>query len=135
MPTYPTTGSTPWNATLRTYVDDADSASAWSRAPRVVDMQFPLLIAHRGGADLGAENSVDAYRNSILLGYTAVEAGDVQALADGTLVIMHDATVDRTTTGTGNVNQFHQGDMGDAEHRRRGRVGRRLHQRAGAVLG
>lgn len=70
---------------------------------RVADLTFPLVIAHRGGANLFPENTMAAYEGAVALGCQAVEAGDLQLTSDGTLVAMHDTTVDRTTDGTGNV--------------------------------
>lgn len=73
---------------------------------KVSDLTYPLVIAHRGGASLWPENTLEAYKGAAGLGLLAIEAGDVQALRDGTLVCMHDGTVDRTTAGTGPVNAF-----------------------------
>src|SRR4051794_28887648 len=69
-------------------------------------LTFPLVIAHRGGANLFPENTMAAFEGAAALGCRAVEAGDLQLTADGALVAMHDATVDRTTTGSGNVADF-----------------------------
>lgn len=69
----------------------------------VADLSFPLVIAHRGGANLFPENTMAAYEGAAALGCQAIEAGDLQLTADGGLVAMHDTTVDRTTTGSGNV--------------------------------
>jgi glycerophosphoryl diester phosphodiesterase len=52
------------------------------------------------------ENTMAAYEGAAALGCQAIEAGDLQLTADRTLVAMHDATVDRTTTGCGNVSDF-----------------------------
>jgi glycerophosphoryl diester phosphodiesterase len=63
----------------------------------------PLLIAHRGGAGLAPENTLDALRSGVdLWGADMVEL-DVRATADGHCVVIHDATVDRTTNATGVV--------------------------------
>ena len=65
-----------------------------------------LVVAHRGaGGDFGTiapENSLAAIRAAIVMGVDGVEI-DVRETADGHLVLMHDATVDRTTTGSGTV--------------------------------
>lgn len=58
--------------------------------------------AHRGGKTRFAEHSMEGYRACARAGF-ALEV-DVHALSDGTLVPLHDNTVDRTTTGTGGVN-------------------------------
>jgi glycerophosphoryl diester phosphodiesterase len=69
----------------------------------VADLTVPLVIAHRGGANLFPENTMAAYDGAAALGCHAIEAGDLQLTSDGELVAMHDATVDRTTNGSGNV--------------------------------
>ncbi len=61
------------------------------------------ITAHRGGAGLWAENSLAAFRNAIgLAGLDAVEL-DVQACRDGALVVFHDPTLERTSSGTGRL--------------------------------
>jgi glycerophosphoryl diester phosphodiesterase len=72
-------------------------------AATVDGLSYPLVVAHRGGANLFPENTLAAYEGAVALGCRAVEAGDLQLTADGVLVAMHDATVDRTTDGHGNV--------------------------------
>ena len=62
----------------------------------------PLIAAHRGGAALWPENSLTAFRGAIALGVDALEF-DVHLTADGEPVVIHDATLDRTTTGQGPV--------------------------------
>ena len=63
----------------------------------------PLNISHRGGADQFPENTLYAYAESIKAGSDMIEA-DVFQTADGEIVVIHDATVDRTTEGSGAVN-------------------------------
>lgn len=59
------------------------------------------LQAHRGGGGAGkAENSIAAISESLANGAVFVEI-DVSRTADGTLILMHDDTLDRTTTGKG----------------------------------
>jgi glycerophosphoryl diester phosphodiesterase len=60
----------------------------------------PLLAAHRGGALLWPENSLLAFRNAIALGADFLEL-DVHLSKDGEAVVIHDPTLERTTTGTG----------------------------------
>ena len=62
----------------------------------------PLVAAHRGGGGLWPENSLSAFRGAIALGVDALEF-DVHLTADGVPVVIHDATLDRTTTGRGAV--------------------------------
>jgi glycerophosphoryl diester phosphodiesterase len=61
-----------------------------------------LVIAHRGGSALRPENTLAAFENAAALGVDVLEM-DVHATADGKIVVIHDATVDRTTNGTGAV--------------------------------
>ncbi len=63
---------------------------------------LPEIIAHRGGALLWPENSLLACRNAAALGVHQVQV-DVHLSGDGEVVVLHDATLDRTTEGTGPV--------------------------------
>ena len=65
----------------------------------------PFVIAHRGGAGLYPENTLYAFQKATELGVDVLEI-DVRNTSDGTLVVLHDAKVDRTTDGSGNVNQM-----------------------------
>lgn len=68
-------------------------------------LQTDFYIAHRGGAGFAPEETMEAFRTAVACGVDAVEC-DVQPLADGSLGLMHDATVDRTTDGAGNVADY-----------------------------
>src|SRR3972149_10581261 len=61
-----------------------------------------LLAAHRGGAQIGPENSLLAFRNAIALGADFLEF-DVHRSKDGEVVVIHDPALERTTTGAGAV--------------------------------
>lgn len=63
------------------------------------------VIGHRGARFEAPENTVEAFRHAISLGLTTVEF-DVHTTSDGALVVIHDATVDRTTNGSGAVNEM-----------------------------
>lgn len=60
------------------------------------------VIAHRGGAGLRPEATLAAFEHAAELGADILEM-DVRATADGAIVCLHDATVDRTTDGSGPV--------------------------------
>ena len=60
------------------------------------------IAAHRGGARLRPENSLGAFRNALALGVDLLEA-DIHLTADGEPVVLHDPTLERTTTGVGPV--------------------------------
>ena len=72
------------------------STNPWLRDHR------PLSISHRGHSIAYPENTLEAYRKAIELGVEMIEC-DVNITRDGKLVMMHDPTLDRTTTGNGNV--------------------------------
>lgn len=59
-----------------------------------------VAYAHQGGAWEWPSSTLYAIRRAIEAGATGIEL-DVHATADGELVVSHDATVDRTTDGTG----------------------------------
>ena len=63
------------------------------------------VIAHRGGASLGAENSISCIRKGLLTGPYAVEV-DVHLTSDGAVVVCHDETLDRTTSGSGRIEEL-----------------------------
>ena len=63
---------------------------------------LPRWIAHRGGGSLAPENTLAGIRLAARLGYRAVEF-DVMLSADGTPVLIHDETLQRTTNGSGQV--------------------------------
>ena len=67
-------------------------------------MPFPLprWIAHRGGGSLAPENTLAGIRVAARLGFKAVEF-DVMLSGDGTPVLIHDETLERTTNGAGPV--------------------------------
>ena len=72
-------------------------------APAAAAPGDPVIVAHRHGAHPGlTENGMPALEESARLGFIHVEV-DVRTTASGTPVAMHDATLDRTTTGTGTV--------------------------------
>lgn len=61
---------------------------------------FPLWIAHRGAGELAPENTLAAFRVGARHGYRAFEC-DVKLSADGVPFLLHDPTLERTTTGRG----------------------------------
>ena len=77
-------------------------------------------VAHRGGAAQWPENSLTAFRNAIALGARVLEL-DVHQTADGVVAVIHDPTLDRTTSGHGPVARATAADL--ARVRLRGRDG------------
>jgi len=64
-----------------------------------------IIMGHRGAAAIEPENTLLAIERAIDLGVDAVEI-DIHLSKDKELVVIHDATVDRTTNGTGPVSGF-----------------------------
>jgi len=64
-----------------------------------------LVIAHRGDSAHRPENTLAAIAGALELGVSAVEI-DVQLTRDGRVVVIHDPTLDRTTSGKGDVRQL-----------------------------
>lgn len=75
---------------------------AQQKAPLPSTRYNLAVIAHRGDHTKVPENTVEAVRAAIKTGADYVEI-DLRTTKDGHLVILHDATVDRMTDGTGNV--------------------------------
>jgi len=65
---------------------------------------LPLIVAHRGAPTEQPENTLAAFEASVDAGARAVEF-DVRVTADREAVVMHDATLDRTTNGAGPVRE------------------------------
>jgi glycerophosphoryl diester phosphodiesterase len=68
------------------------------------------FVAHRGGAARWPENSLTAFRGALAGGAKLVEL-DVHLTADGTVAVIHDPTLDRTTDATGAVGQCTAADL------------------------
>lgn len=64
-----------------------------------------INFSHRGGAEDYPENTLYSYKQSVAIGAEVLEM-DVYETADGELVVIHDASVDRTTGSTGSVSSF-----------------------------
>lgn len=69
---------------------------------RLLSLQTPAVIAHRGGSALRPENTMLAFAHAAALGAGAVEC-DVHFSRDREVVVIHDATLERTTDATGPV--------------------------------
>lgn len=69
------------------------------------DNSTVLVTAHRGDWRYAPENSLPAIDNAINMGVDIVEL-DVQRTKDGHFILMHDAKLDRTSTGKGLVSEW-----------------------------
>ena len=70
----------------------------------------PIIIAHRGAMGYAPENTISAYKMAIELGANALEL-DLRQTKDCIPVVLHDATVDNTTNGNGDVKFFNFQDL------------------------
>ncbi|WP_257669292.1 glycerophosphodiester phosphodiesterase family protein [Parapedobacter tibetensis] len=70
------------------------------------EKRYPLVSAHRGGPTAKfPENAIETFENSLRQHPVIIEC-DVRVTKDSVLVLMHDETVDRTTTATGKVHEY-----------------------------
>lgn len=87
------------------------SAKKETNAARIIrEIENPksnylVVISHRGDWRNFPENSVDAIESVIRMGVDIMEL-DLKLTKDSVLVLMHDKTIDRTTTGKGKVSDF-----------------------------
>ena len=73
-------------------------------------VSHPLIVAHRGFSAVAPENTLAAFRAAHAAGAVAAEC-DVRCTADGQVVLLHDTTLDRTTSGTGPLAGVTLGDL------------------------
>ena len=69
------------------------------------DTSKVLVVAHRGDWRYAPENSIAAIEHSIAIGVDVVEI-DLQLTRDSVLILMHDGTLNRTTTGKGRAGEW-----------------------------
>lgn len=68
--------------------------------------KYPLISAHRGGDAVGyPENCIETFERATTFGPSIIET-DIAMTKDSVLVLMHDDTLDRTTTGKGYVSDY-----------------------------
>jgi glycerophosphoryl diester phosphodiesterase len=68
-------------------------------------MRKPWVIAHRGASGHAPENTMVAFERAVELGAPFIET-DLHLTRDAHFVAIHDATLERTTNGRGNVHDF-----------------------------
>jgi glycerophosphoryl diester phosphodiesterase len=68
----------------------------------LLDPSRQPIVGHRGNAAHAPENTLESFRQALALGADCIEL-DVHLSADGVAVVIHDATLDRTTNLTGAV--------------------------------
>ncbi|MBK7318057.1 glycerophosphodiester phosphodiesterase family protein [Candidatus Villigracilis affinis] len=70
----------------------------------------PVIFAHRGDLTYAPENTLPSFQQALQKGADGVEL-DAKLTADGQVIVIHDMTVDRTTTGKGRVASFKLDDI------------------------
>src|SRR5262245_65707526 len=80
----------------------------------LLSTSVPVAIAHRGGSLLRPENTLVAFEHAVGLGVDALEC-DVHLSRDGDAVVIHDATLERTTDATGPVSAHRADELARAE--------------------
>ncbi|XHS80374.1 glycerophosphodiester phosphodiesterase [Burkholderiaceae bacterium UC74_6] len=76
----------------------------------MISWPYPLWIAHRGAGKLAPENTLAAFRLGRSYGFKAYEC-DVKLSADGQPFLLHDATLERTTNGSGAAGEKSWGEL------------------------
>ncbi|MDO4258103.1 MAG: glycerophosphoryl diester phosphodiesterase [Actinomycetaceae bacterium] len=71
---------------------------------------LPRIYAHRGACTLAPENTIAAFSKALELGARWIEF-DVDVMGDGTLLVIHDDTLDRTTNGSGSYYSLGYSDL------------------------
>ncbi|MGB7876396.1 MAG: glycerophosphodiester phosphodiesterase [Anaerolineales bacterium] len=74
------------------------------------ELPYPLVIAHQGGDGLWPGDTLYAFEHAVELGVDVLEM-DLHITKDGVLVINHDETVDRTSDGTGNIEDMNLAEI------------------------
>jgi len=72
---------------------------------RILRGEWPVNLAHRGASTLAPENTIEAFRIAVEEGAGGLEL-DVHLTREGQVVVIHDPTVDRSTSGTGAVSEM-----------------------------
>lgn len=80
-------------------------SSVLKQFPKNTLLRKPFIIGHRGVPSLEDENTLESAQHAVALGADIVE-NDIYLTKDQQLVVMHDATVDRTTTSTGKIEEM-----------------------------
>jgi len=78
------------------------AATLRKQESRAVEGDWPANFAHRGDSTRAPENTLEAFRKAVEAGAGGLEL-DVHLTRDGHVVVIHDATLDRTTSGSGAV--------------------------------
>ena len=77
---------------------------------RRTEWPYPKLVAHRGGGNKAPENTLAAFRKGAACGFLMMEY-DVKLSADDVPILLHDDTLDRTSTGTGRAGELRYAEL------------------------
>ena len=83
-----------------------------------LDAAGPIAFAHRGASPVGLENTLAAVERVVRLGFDYLET-DVRVTRDGVPVLLHDATLDRTTDRSGAIRELPWAEVARARVRGR----------------
>lgn len=75
----------------------------------------PLLIAHRGGAKLAPENTMEAFRQAVLTWKADILETDARLTLDGRVILIHDATTLRTCDKNGQISKMKWSEIRDLD--------------------
>ncbi len=75
--------------------------------------ETPLIIGHRGACGLVPENTMASFQMALNIHRAAMVEFDVRLSRDNIPVIIHDATLERTTNGKGYVSHFTAAELGE----------------------
>jgi len=92
------------------------AVAAWALAGSA---EVPRIIAHRGGSKEQDQNTLAALRNSYAKGVRGFEI-DVRLTQDRRIVLMHDDTIEKLTTGKGRVENLTSGEIAPVRTRTSG---------------
>ena len=81
-----------------------------SKHPYLMGRKTPITFAHRGGMNEAPENTFAAFDNAVKEGIDVLEL-DTRISADGEIVVFHDSTLDRTTDGSGKLEETKLADL------------------------
>lgn len=92
--------------TVQLHVFDFASAKDMKQFFRYHEEGPPLINTHRGGAKANfPENAIETFENTLKYTWSNMEV-DPRYTKDSVIVLFHDATLDRTSTGSGSVNNY-----------------------------
>lgn len=91
-----------YGTTAGTAAQGNDARFTRGRGVWLDTVTYPIVVAHRCGQWGAGEQTIESGEIALASGALGLEL-DARVTGDGAVIAMHDATIDRTTTGTGNV--------------------------------